>query len=225
MSLTTSPLAIAIPGYAAAVSAWCAAAWRLKLNNAVKAVIVTTDSAVTFTHYTSEAIDGDTSTVVDLSSLPAATSYVYVVLDPGEVCSYYNGLYADVVAANGNASVLSATYWNGAWTSLTITDGTIVATGKTLGQDGAITWTAVTDAIETTVDDVSGWAIRFAVSADLDSATTVCSIVPMANVTAGYMMANEAYYIPLEPSVKTLEALVDSSTATAYVSYIAADRK
>lgn len=43
------------------------------------------------------------------------------------------------------ASVLSVAYWNGAWTALTISDGTAHTTGKTFSGGGPVTWTLPVD--------------------------------------------------------------------------------
>lgn len=43
------------------------------------------------------------------------------------------------------ASVLTVAYWNGGWTSLTISDGTIKAAGKTLSGGGSVTWVLPVD--------------------------------------------------------------------------------
>ena len=48
-------------------------------------------------------------------------------------------------SVNGTASNMTGSYWNGAWTSLAVTDGT--DTGASLAQSGSVTWTAPTDAI------------------------------------------------------------------------------
>jgi len=59
------------------------------------------------------------------------------------------GFYVDMndASVNGTASRVMQCTYNVAttWTALTETDGTIVATAKTFGQDGAVTWTAPTD--------------------------------------------------------------------------------
>ena len=56
------------------------------------------------------------------------------------------GFYVDVTSANDQANNLTCNYWNGsAWTDLSDTDGT--DTGASLAQDGAVTWTAPTDAV------------------------------------------------------------------------------
>jgi len=48
-------------------------------------------------------------------------------------------------SVNGTANNMTANYWNGAWTSLSVTDGT--DTGASLAQSGNCTWTAPTDAV------------------------------------------------------------------------------
>lgn len=69
---------------------------------------------------------------------------------------------------NSNASVLSMTYWNGAWTSVAITDGTSTG-GATCGQNGTITFTMPTDIRPVYLYGVMGFWCKFTVSAELDS--------------------------------------------------------
>ena len=55
------------------------------------------------------------------------------------------GIHVEMKTRNGNASVLTVNYWNGsAWTSTSAQDGT-TQQGKTLNQDGDITWVEKTD--------------------------------------------------------------------------------
>lgn len=43
------------------------------------------------------------------------------------------------------ASVMSVAYWDGAWTALTVTDGTALVAGKTFSGGGSVTWTLPVD--------------------------------------------------------------------------------
>jgi hypothetical protein len=63
------------------------------------------------------------------------------------------GVYLTVASVNDQANTMAAKYWNGAWVTLTPTDGT--DTGASLAASGAVTWTAPTDAIMTHLGGVS----------------------------------------------------------------------
>lgn len=55
------------------------------------------------------------------------------------------GIHVEMKSRNDNASVLTANYWNGsAWTDTSAQDGT-TRQGKTLNEDGDITWSEKTD--------------------------------------------------------------------------------
>ena len=85
--------------------------------------------------YSEAAQDANTSTVVDLSSLDTLANG-----DALWIGSHapFRGVAVDVNAANGNASVLTATYWDGTGlTSLSATDGTT----NGFSADGNVTWT------------------------------------------------------------------------------------
>ncbi len=105
-------------------------------------ILKTADALATApTDYSSEAQDGSASTVVTLDSLNTAAENDFLY-----VGSYvpFRGVDIDVTAANGTSSVLTVKYWNGsAWTDISDTDGTI-SSGKTLAQDGQVTWTVPT---------------------------------------------------------------------------------
>lgn len=202
---------------------------RFRLNPWIT-VLKTSDLLATkanLTNYSEEAQDGSTSTDVTLSSLAtlANSGAVYVG-------SYvpFAGLVADVDAANGNAATLAATYWNGsAWTDITPTDGTETG-GATFGQDGSITWTVPTawsptslEAAVTTAAKNIGilkqplYWVRLAVSAALDSSTTLNSLIAIGGHTEyGELVAG----VPWEQSitvgpygVASVSALTDAGTA------------
>jgi hypothetical protein len=125
----------------------------------------------TYVDYFSEVMDGSASTHAALDAM-ASTSYLYVgATDP------FGRLVIDMGSnVNANASVLTAEYYNGSWTAVTITDGTI-ATGKTMAIDGSITFTVPADWATTTVNSEAGlYWIRFAVSATLSATMDVNEI-------------------------------------------------
>ena len=111
------------------------------------------------------AYDGDSATGADL----VLNSDDYLVAVAAEK---YNIIHADMGSKiNDMAATLAAQYWDGqGWTSVTITDGTVTS-GKTLTKDGDISFTIPDDWMPTTVNDVTGYAIRLKPSADLKTST------------------------------------------------------
>lgn len=111
----------------------------------------------------------------------------------------FRGLNAVITAANGNASVLSGTYWDGsALTDISLTDNT-ASGGKTFGSvtTATITWTvpsgwtkAALNALVSGMSmaipyrDIPLWWVRLVVSAALDGSTTLASIQAMNRSTA-----------------------------------------
>jgi hypothetical protein len=88
-------------------------------------VLKTADSLATMTDYSDAAQDADAATDVTLSSLDTLANG-----DSLWVGSHvpFRGLSVDVDAANGTASVLTGTYWDGAaLTNISLTDGTTSA--------------------------------------------------------------------------------------------------
>lgn len=184
-------------------------AHRVQIGARIAACLKTTDSAATFTDYTTQATDRVAATVADLSSLDTAANGDYWYLASKHK---FAGATVDILAGNTTASVLTGYYWNGtAWTLITVTDGTIVATGKCLGQDGNLTWTVPTGTswARTTTTDNSGlnsyaglYAMRFQVSVVLYSATTISEIALLPDTTAaaaGYMAVATDYVFSLNP--------------------------
>ena len=162
-------------------------------------VIKTSDAfAADPVDYSNAAQDADAGTDVDLSSLDTLANG-----DALWIGSHvpFRGVSVDVDAANGNASVLTATYWNGSTlVSLSASDGTT----NGFSVDGAITWTvpaaglwkkvslaSILKATGVTNRDLTGEAFteplywtRFVYSVAFDSATTLNSIHALARSTA-----------------------------------------
>jgi hypothetical protein len=150
-------------------------------------------AAANATDYSDAAQDGDTSSDVVLSSIDTLANGDSLWLGSHLP---FSGLTLDVDAANGNASVLAAHYWNGtAQTTLTPTDNT-ASGGASIAQDGTITWTVPTDwvpaklrsLVSATVplpyaEETLYWA-RLSWSAALDSSTTLNSILALPRSTA-----------------------------------------
>lgn len=159
-------------------------------------VYKTTDALATVTNltdYSDAAQDNDATTDVVLSSLDTNANN-----DALWIGSHlpFRGLSVDVDAANGTASVLSGTYWNGsALANISLTDNT-ASGGATFAQDGTITWsvpTAWSPASLVTVGGASGnlphsgdtlYWVKLVVSAALDSSTTLNSLHALSRSTA-----------------------------------------
>ncbi len=111
----------------------------------------------------SAAIDGDAATAYDLATWNNDT-YTYASLNVK-----FNKITVDLGATvNAVASVMTAQYYNGyLWTALTITDGTISTSGKTLSGDGSITFSAPYDWQTCTIGTVTGYFVRLKVSVNL----------------------------------------------------------
>lgn len=156
-------------------------------------VYKTADSLATITDYSSEAQDGSTGTDVTLSSLDTLANGDALWIGSAHP---FRGLVADVDAANGTASVLTGTYWNGsALANISLTDGT-TSGGATFAVDGQITWTVPTDWVAASLRTISGvpttpvaastqslYWVRLVVGAALDSSTTLNSLMALVRST------------------------------------------
>lgn len=156
-------------------------------------VYSTANLLATVTDYSEAAQDADITQDVVLSSLDTFANGHALYLGSNVP---WRGLAVDVDATNSVASVLTADYWNGAWTALVITDGTISA-ATTFAVDGNITWTVPTDwakvglatAVTTTGaavqyrSELLYW-MRLKVSVALDASTTLNSLLAMNRSTA-----------------------------------------
>lgn len=128
--------------------------------------------------YSVEASDTDTTKVVILDSLhgwDVASDGEYGAIFIKTKTPHLNAINFVVEAANGNASVMSLHKWNGSWTSVSITDGT-ADSGKSIAQDGAVTFTAPTDVIPKAMFGECGFWWRISFSADLDAEVEVSHI-------------------------------------------------
>lgn len=108
--------------------------------NAFLVVVKTQDAGATWTDYSENAQDNDAGTDVTLSSQDTLANG-----DALFVGSHlpFRGADIKVDATNsaGSNTVLTVWYWNGTiWTDTGDTDGTI-ASSKSLGQSGTVTWT------------------------------------------------------------------------------------
>lgn len=163
-------------------------------TNPFLTILKTADALATEpTDYSDNAQDLSTGTKVDLSSLSTAANLDFVYVG-AEVP--FAGVEIDVQSTNGNASVLTVKYWNGAWTDITATDGTANG-GATFGQDGNVTWTLPTDWVQATLRGIGDTTLaagvlntanlfwtRWQVSAALDATTDQNSWIAINRSTA-----------------------------------------
>lgn len=199
-------------------------------------ILKTTDllaAEANITDYSDNAQDNSTSTDVTLSSLGtlAQSDAVYV-----GSWTPFGGVVIDVDAANGNASVLTVTYWksDSTWADISATDGTDNG-GASMGQDGSVTWTVpsdwVAEALEVAVPSTAHknlgvltapqyWT-RWVFSAALDSSTTQNSWTAInRNTDYGEMAAGQSREqgITVGPGgFFSITALTDAGTANLIV--------
>jgi len=200
-------------------------------------VLKTTDDLVlesNLTDYSEQAQDNDAATDVTLSSLGTAAQGDYLLVGSHMP---FEGVYADVDSANGNASVLTINYWNGsAWTDTSNTDGTDSG-GASMAVDGANTWTVPSAWVMASIYDIQTaldgntnstaqnvglfrrelyWT-QWAFSAALDSSTTLNSMLAIRRASANYAELIENQTI--EQSIQSgpggfvsFDALTDAGT-------------
>lgn len=146
LSLTNALASLGIPGietkqailYAPSVD------FRLHINPAIRRAYFYDHSAANnarFTDLTRVLTDRTaTGTGTTLDSLQTTDSLFICFSD------VVGGMYVDMTASvNASASLITGNYWNGtAWTDSSVTDATVASSGKSLGQDGSITFTAPT---------------------------------------------------------------------------------
>lgn len=172
---------------------------RVQMSPVIEQCLTTDDAGVTFSDYTQECKDRDTSTVVVLDSLDTATNdnYWYVAAR-----HKFAGMWCDVGAANGTVSTLTGYYWNGtAWADASIDDGTKSGT-TTLAQDGNITWTPASAWAATTLKGRRElYVIRFQVHVQLDDEVEVDQIFLLPDTTTnpgGYFNAGTDYIVTID---------------------------
>lgn len=194
-------------------------------------VLKTTDAlSAAPTEYSEAAQDGSTSTDVVLSSLGTAaqSDFLYV----GAV-RQFGGVYCDVDAANGTASVITVKYWDGnSWEDISDTDGT-ASGGASLAQDGIISWTVPSDWTPTTLlaagdtEQAHRWCnqpffwTRWEWSAGLDSSTTLNAMLATAPDSAFFeLITGKSYEQGLDRMHHaSIQALTDTGTAKLVVGF------
>lgn len=192
-------------------------------------VLKTADGLATSTDYSDAAQDASVSSDVVLSSLDTLANLDAVWIG---AALPFRGLAVDIDAANSNASVLAAHYYNGTTlTTITPTDGT-ASGGATFAVDGNITWTMPTDwvratllALVATATNTTPFAqmplywVRLTVSAALDASTTINSLLAMNRSTAYWELTSgraieEAIDWGSPGDVGCIEARTDAGTAS-----------
>lgn len=202
-------------------------------KNPYLVVLKTPDNFATVTDYSAAAQDASTSTVVTLSSLDTAANLDYLYVGAHLP---FRGVNAVVVAANGNASVLTVKYRksDGTWADASATDGT-ASGGATMAVSGNVTWTVPTDWALADLVSINSPApaaavpfrslplywTRWEVSAALDSSTTLSSLLAMSRSTAysewpaGTVVEDQIVKGP--GGVGCIEALVNAGTGNLIV--------
>jgi hypothetical protein len=244
-ALTTTAQVIGFPGGTSHVSLYArnfstAVVAKVALNPYLL-ILKSADALASATDYSSAAQNNPVGTGAILSALGtlANGSALYV----GSHVPF-RGIAVDVLAGsvNANASVMTASYWNGSgWAATTgFTDGTASA-GATFAQDGKIVWTVPSDwakvQLSQTVnpapqnppstptligtllpynDKTQYWA-RISVSAAL-SATVIASTLYALNRSTAYAEMTEGSFLQFRTTnrpggTSCVEVLTDAGTA------------
>lgn len=190
-------------------------------------VLKTQDAGVSITDYSDNAQDNSVATDVTLSSQGTAANgdFLYV----GSHIPF-RGVYIDVDAANGNASVLTVKYRksDNTWADISAADGSTSA-GASIAVDGAVTWTVPTDWIPCQLPQIGDLAsslggsghkfywTRWEFSAALDASTTLNSMTALpqstsyAELPSGQQLQTSIQFGPW--GFAAIEALTDAGTA------------
>lgn len=205
---------------------------RIAINPYLVILKTTNALASAPTEYSEAAQDGSTSTDVVLSSLGTAAQLDFLYV--GAVRPF-GGVYCDVDAPNGTASVITVKYWDGdSWADISATDGT-ASGGASMAQDGSVTWTVPSDWAPTTLlaagdtDQAHRWCnqsfywTRWEFSGGLDSSTTLNAMLAAAPDTAFFeLISGKAFEQGLDRQHHaSIQALTDTGTAKLVVGFAA----
>lgn len=159
---------------------------------------------------TSNLVDRNTSTSTGTTLDAWATGDALYV---GVELVRFRGLNVDAGNLHtGDASVMTGKFWNGsAWTNATISDGTLSG-GKTLAQDGLITWTVPTTWVARTLPldspkiTIPCYWMQFTVSVALDADISLVQLTAMANTTLNSATADAEGidYVLLQSNAQSL---------------------
>lgn len=174
----TSHLVEVQPGYHEVVL-YCPNQWKLLLTPKMKHCILY--NASTYVDYIARMVDKAVTPVLTLSSM--TTTWALYFGFPDQV----SGLAWDMTAAvNGNAQLATIYYWKDAtvdaWADTSATDNT-VSGGKTLAQDGTMTWSVPTDEIPVTFQGSFSGTIADGTGACTGSPVTLVEGVNTITVT------------------------------------------
>lgn len=123
----------------------------------------TTNNGSSYTSYLTEVKDDDATTHANLNSLGTLADQDYILIGYSEK---FKGISLEIDPTNKNSNAANAAvhYWNGAWTALTIQDGTKTH-NTTLAHDGEIQWaTKPEDWQQSTINGITAYWVRFSVS-------------------------------------------------------------
>ncbi len=129
------------------------------------------ESEGTYINWYDECTDGDSATIMTISSMTTLDE-LYIVSDqPLDKITF------TVVATNSNASAMVLKKYNGSWTAIAgFTDGTETGGNTTFGQSGDVEWTVATDEVKTFIEGLPGYAYQITVDAALDASVTISAV-------------------------------------------------
>lgn len=185
ITVSTTVTYVLLDSDAEEVEMYCTSDFRMKMSPRIRTAWFYDNSATSYgdgatanVNAADELQDKDTAAALTLNDMQT-DDYVYLILD--EPCV---GFDVDVGNANGNASTMTVSYYNGsAFADASATDGT-ASGGATLAQDGAVTWSQPSDEAKTTINNHEGYVYRISVSAALDSSVTVLQAQALSRRTA-----------------------------------------
>ena len=167
---------------------WATTAPALNPASDVISFFKTTDNGVGYTDYSAAVTDNDRSTTASLSALDIVTNGDWVVVGTTSP-SVLSGLYFEMVGMNSNASLMTASYWNGsAWVAIPLqqdlTVSPLLATPSargtaTLSRSGAIYWSDqewASSSTSQTINSVTGHFIRLNFSVALSTGVAIAEV-------------------------------------------------
>jgi len=181
---TTSTVATVVrkPGWAHKARVTVAADSNVQPCPEIRKAWIFENGASSYTDVTDTLKSKAVADTTDLSAF-AADDFIYIGADLP-----FRALAVNLAAAvNGTTSVITVELsdGDGTWTDSSDTDGTI-SSGKTLGQDGIISWTVPSTWLTDTVNGLSNlYWIRVSVSVVLDASVTVEGILLIGQEALG----------------------------------------
>lgn len=197
-------------------------------------ILKTVDNFATAPTDASETLqDADNSTTLALNSLDVKANGDMLLIGSHIP---FAGVSVNVVNTNSaGTAAMGVEYWNGAWGSITPTDGTFST--RTLAQDGNVTWTVPTDWVAASLRTIQGIAAgvncpysgqnlywtRWSVDTLLaDSSVSVANMLALSRNAAVYaeMTSTDFVDFTLERGpggAGCIEAVTDAGTANLIV--------